>query len=107
MYVLVVVDGIGAVVAVVAVGFAAVFLRLFARRRLPGVSSRAFAWGAYVWLGFAFLLLFGILIGTYSTIFIASPVAIFYQNWAARRKPAAKAKGPGGDRKSSRGRAAS
>jgi predicted MPP superfamily phosphohydrolase len=38
-------------------GFSLIFLQLFARRRLPLPLARSFAWGAYVWLGFAFLLI--------------------------------------------------
>ena len=51
--------------------------------------------------GFAFLLMFGITLGTYSTIFIASPVVILYGNWMENRRgstrhqvPLAAAKGP-------------
>ena len=35
--------------------------------------------------GFSFLLLFGIIIGSYSTIFIASPVVLYAHAWVARR----------------------
>jgi preprotein translocase subunit SecF len=35
--------------------------------------------------GFAFVLLFGIIVGTYSTIFIASPVVIAYNSWMEGR----------------------
>jgi preprotein translocase SecF subunit len=36
--------------------------------------------------GFAFVLMFGVLIGTYSTIFIASPVVILHQQWFTARR---------------------
>lgn len=51
--------------------------------------------------GFAFLLLFGIIIGTYSTIFVASPVAILYQHWSGRRQPGGKVRAAAVSRKSS------
>jgi len=44
--------------------------------------------------GFAFLLLFGITVGTYSTIFIASPVVILYGKWTEGRKVAARPQAP-------------
>jgi len=43
--------------------------------------------------GFAFVLLFGIFVGTYSTIFIASPVVIAYNSWMEGRKPEARRTG--------------
>ncbi len=44
--------------------------------------------------GFAFLLMFGIIVGTYSTIFIASPVVIFYGQWMESRKAGARRQVP-------------
>jgi preprotein translocase subunit SecF len=42
--------------------------------------------------GFAFALVMGILVGTYSSIFVASPILIWYQAWReSRKKPVAKA----------------
>jgi preprotein translocase SecF subunit len=41
--------------------------------------------------GFAFALTFGVIVGTYSSIFVASPALIFFENWAENR--AAKASG--------------
>jgi len=55
-----------------------------------------FLFGGPVLHGFAFALVVGILIGTYSSVFVASPIVLFWHNWAdARRKgppapPAAK-----------------
>lgn len=46
-----------------------------------------FIFGGETIHGFAFLLLFGVIVGTYSTIFIASPVVILYSQWMERRKP--------------------
>lgn len=48
--------------------------------------------GGPVLNGFAFALVVGIIVGTYSSIFIASPVLIWYQSWKeSGRKTAAKA----------------
>ena len=56
------------------------------------VVASLYLFGGEIIHGFAFLLLFGIVIGTYSTIFIASPVAILYQRWAGHRKPGTRAR---------------
>ena len=45
-----------------------------------------FVFGGGVIHDFAKTLLIGILVGTYSSVFIASPVLIFWENWSARRK---------------------
>jgi len=42
--------------------------------------------GGPVLNGFAFALVIGIIIGTYSSIFIASPILVFWQNWLESRK---------------------
>lgn len=48
--------------------------------------------GGPVLNGFAFALVAGILVGTYSSIFIASPLLIWYQRWReSGKKPVAKA----------------
>jgi len=44
-----------------------------------------FLFGGQVLNGFSFALVVGIIIGTYSSIFIASPILIFWQNIAERR----------------------
>ncbi|MBV9497941.1 MAG: protein translocase subunit SecF [Acidobacteriaceae bacterium] len=44
-----------------------------------------FLFGGQVLNGFSFALVVGIIIGTYSSIFIASPILIFWQNMAERR----------------------
>ncbi len=44
-----------------------------------------FLFGGQVLNGFSFALVVGIIIGTYSSIFIASPILIFWQNLAERR----------------------
>ncbi len=45
-----------------------------------------FLWGGRVLNGFSFALVIGIIIGTYSSIFIASPILVFWQDLADRRK---------------------
>ncbi len=42
--------------------------------------------GGPVLHGFSFALVFGILVGTYSSIFVASPILVAWQEWAAKRK---------------------
>jgi len=42
--------------------------------------------GGDVLEGFSFALVVGILVGTYSSIFVASPILIFWQDWVASRK---------------------
>ncbi len=44
-----------------------------------------FLLGGTVIHDFAFALLVGIIVGTYSSIFIASPLLIFYEDWAAAK----------------------
>jgi preprotein translocase subunit SecF len=46
-----------------------------------------FLFGGPVLHGFSFALVVGILIGTYSSVFVASPIVLFWNNWQeARRK---------------------
>jgi preprotein translocase subunit SecF len=47
--------------------------------------------GGQVLNGFAFALVVGIIIGTYSSIFIASPILIFWQDYREKRKRATSA----------------
>jgi preprotein translocase subunit SecF len=48
-----------------------------------------FIWGGPVLGGFSFALVCGIIVGTYSSVFVASPIVLFWHNYAdARRKPA-------------------
>jgi preprotein translocase subunit SecF len=44
--------------------------------------------GGDVLEGFSFALVVGIIVGTYSSIFVASPILIFWQDFMASRKPA-------------------
>jgi preprotein translocase subunit SecF len=69
-----------------------------------------FLFGGPVLHGFSFALVVGIIIGTYSSVFVASPIVLFWHNWADSRKrtapglvgaPVAAAKTPQPARKSS------
>jgi preprotein translocase subunit SecF len=58
-----------------------------------------FLFGGQVLNGFSFALVVGIIVGTYSSVFIASPILIFWQNLIESRKsaaPQARAKEPQG-----------
>jgi preprotein translocase subunit SecF len=57
--------------------------------------------GGAVLNGFSFALVVGIIVGTYSSVFIASPILIFWQSVVASRKPApaASAAKPAADRR--------
>jgi preprotein translocase subunit SecF len=48
-----------------------------------------FLFGGPVLHGFSFALVVGIIIGTYSSVFVASPIVLFWHNWADRRKKTA------------------
>ena len=48
-----------------------------------------FIWGGPVLHAFSFALVCGIIVGTYSSVFIASPIVLFWHNWADARKPTA------------------
>jgi preprotein translocase subunit SecF len=48
--------------------------------------------GGEVLNGFSFALVMGILVGTYSSVYIASPILIFFQNFVDARKKDAKRK---------------
>ncbi len=50
-----------------------------------------FLFGGQVLNGFAFALVFGIIVGTYSSVFIASPILIFWHNLLEGRKRSAAA----------------
>ena len=47
-----------------------------------------FLFGGDVLHGFSFALVVGILIGTYSSVFVASPIVLFWHNWFDARKRA-------------------
>jgi preprotein translocase subunit SecF len=47
-----------------------------------------FLFGGPVLHGFSFALFCGIIVGTYSSIFVASPIVLFWHNWADKRRPA-------------------
>src|SRR5262245_30759005 len=45
-----------------------------------------FIWGGPVLHGFSFALVCGIIIGTYSSVFVASPIVLFWHNFIDKRK---------------------
>ena len=49
-----------------------------------------FIFGGDVINTFAFVLVIGIVVGTYSSIYIASPIALGMSNWLEKRKSAAR-----------------
>ncbi len=51
--------------------------------------------GGSVLEGFAFALIFGVFVGTYSSVFVASPSLIFFERWAEKRSEAAAKKADG------------
>jgi preprotein translocase subunit SecF len=51
-------------------------------------------WGGPVLNGFSFALVCGIIVGTYSSVFIASPIVLFWHNYADKRKRPAPAASP-------------
>jgi preprotein translocase subunit SecF len=55
-----------------------------------------FAFGGPVLHGFSFALVCGIIVGTYSSVFVASPIVLFWHNYAdqRKRKPAVSAASP-------------
>jgi preprotein translocase subunit SecF len=59
-----------------------------------------FLYGGPVLHGFSLALVIGIIIGTYSSVFVASPIVLFWHDWADKRKktapvaPGATAAGP-------------
>ncbi len=57
-----------------------------------------YAFGGEAIRGFAFMLMVGLVVGTYSTVFIASPVVIAYESWVRGRRSEAKAAGGSPDR---------
>src|SRR5579859_8025505 len=53
-----------------------------------------FIWGGPVLHGFSFALVCGIIVGTYSSVFIASPIVLFWRNYADTRKKTAPVMAP-------------
>jgi preprotein translocase subunit SecF len=45
-----------------------------------------FIWGGPVLNGFSFALVCGIIVGTYSSVFIASPIVLFWHNYSDKRR---------------------
>ena len=50
-----------------------------------------YLFGGEVLRGFAFAMVFGIIFGTYSTIYIAAPIVVWWQGLKKDRRPTAKA----------------
>jgi preprotein translocase subunit SecF len=67
-------------------------------------AAALWIFGGEVLNGFSFALVCGILVGTYSSIFVASPILIFWRNWDEERK---KAKTPAAASSSSKAAATS
>ena len=53
-----------------------------------------FLFGGAVLHGFSFALVVGIIIGTYSSVFIASPIVLFWHDWFDKRKRSAAVAAP-------------
>ena len=53
---------------------------------LTFLTVSLFLFGGPVLHGFSFALVFGIIVGTYSSVFIASPIVLFWQNWLESRE---------------------
>jgi preprotein translocase subunit SecF len=53
-----------------------------------------FLFGGQVLNGFAFALVCGIIVGTYSSVFVASPILIFWHNFMEDRKRGSRGGGP-------------
>ncbi|PWU03624.1 MAG: protein translocase subunit SecF [Terriglobia bacterium] len=53
-----------------------------------------FIWGGPVLHGFSFALVCGIIVGTYSSVFVASPIVLFWHNYADKRKKRAPGPAP-------------
>jgi preprotein translocase subunit SecF len=71
------------------------------------VVACLFLFGGATIHGFAFVLMFGLVIGTSSTLFIASPVVILYQSWFEGRRANARARIPAPASKTSKASKAS
>ena len=57
-----------------------------------------FIWGGPVLSGFSFALVCGIIVGTYSSVFVASPIVLFWHNYADRHRKPPTGGGPGTSR---------
>lgn len=54
------------------------------------VVAVLFVFGGEVLRDFAFVLLVGVVVGTYSTIFVAAPIVLDWEAWTQRRQPGGK-----------------
>jgi preprotein translocase subunit SecF len=58
-----------------------------------------FIWGGPVLGGFSFALVCGIIVGTYSSVFVASPIVLFWHNYTDKPKRSGSvSSGPSGPR---------
>ena len=57
-----------------------------------------FIWGGPVLSGFSFALVCGIIVGTYSSVFVASPIVLFWHNYSDKGKKSPAAAGVAGAR---------
>jgi preprotein translocase subunit SecF len=57
-----------------------------------------FIWGGPVLSGFSFALVCGIIVGTYSSVFVASPIVLFWHNYVDRRRKSPVGGGPAAPR---------
>ena len=62
-----------------------------------------FLFGGPVLHGFSFALVCGIIVGTYSSVFVASPIVLFWHNYAATKR-AGRRRAGAGDRRPGRQR---
>jgi preprotein translocase SecF subunit len=51
------------------------------------VVAVLFVFGGEVLRDFAFVLLVGVVVGTYSTVFVAAPIVLDWETWSQRRQP--------------------
>ena len=56
-----------------------------------------FVWGGPVLHAFSFALVCGIIVGTYSSVFVASPIVLFWHNWSDARRKTSPAAAPRAD----------
>jgi preprotein translocase SecF subunit len=54
------------------------------------VVAVLFVFGGEVLRDFAFVLLVGVVVGTYSTVFVAAPIVLDWETWSQRRQPGGK-----------------
>jgi len=63
-----------------------------------------FLFGGAALRSFSFVLTAGVVVGTYSSIYVASPIVVLWQGYLDRRKASSGAKQPSGDRRAKKSR---